>query len=103
MIRKLIAIAALCLAGAMAAAMPATAAPYDDVCVLDLNQPTDVLHVISPDVGDCPAIVTDVRLDLTSFRSDQGEAAPALCATFQHNALDFASYRLHVDPGRCSA
>lgn len=102
MIRKFIAIAALCLVGSMASMVPATAAPFDDVCVLDLAQPATVDYALGiPDGEDCPAIVADVRLDPTSLGGDQGEAAPALCATVQQNALDFAHYRLHVDPGRC--
>lgn len=84
-------------------AMAMSDVPPDKICVLDLSQPADVLHVISPDGEDCPAIVADVRFDPTSLRGDQGEAAPALCATVHQNVLDFASYRLHVDPGRCSA
>lgn len=101
MIRKFIAIAALCLVGFMAAAMPSVAAPYDDVCVLDLSQPADVLHVISPDGEDCPTIAADVRVDPTSLRGDQGEAAPALCSIASFST-PMQAYR-HEDPGRCSA
>jgi hypothetical protein len=84
-------------------AMAMSDLPPDKICVLDLSQPTDVIPALGiPDGEDCPAVVADVRLDPTSLGGDQGEAAPALCATVQQNALDFASYRLHVDPGRCS-
>jgi hypothetical protein len=98
MIRKFVAIAALCLVGFMAAAMPTIAAPYDDVCVLDLSQPADVLHVISPDGEDCLAIVADVRLDPTSLGGDQGEDAPALCSIASFST-PLPAYR-HEDPGR---
>ena len=76
----------------------------DKICVLDLS-PTPDLDVMAlgiPDGEDCTINAADVRFDPTSLGGVQGEAAPALCAIVQQNALDFASYRLHVDPGRCS-
>lgn len=84
-------------------AMAMSALPPDKICVLDLSQHVDVLAAIYPDGEDCPvATVADVYVDPTSLGGDQGEAAPALSATVQQNALDFGSYRPHEDPGRCS-
>lgn len=101
MIRKFIAIAALCLVGSMASMVPATAAPFDDVCVVDLSRPATVDYALGvPDGEDCPAIVADVRLDPTSLGGDQGEAAPALCSIASAPTVKPA-YR-HEDPGRCS-
>ena len=101
MIRKFIAIAALCLVGSMASMVPATAAPFDDVCVVDLSQPATVDYALGiPDGEDCPAIVADVRLDMTSLGGDQGEAATALCSIASAPTVKLA-YR-HEDPGRCS-
>lgn len=101
MIRKFIAIAALCLVGSMASMVPATAAPFDDVCVVDLSQPATVDYALGiPDGEDCSAIVADVRLDPTSLGGDQGEAAPALCSVASAPTVSLA-YR-HEDPGRSS-
>lgn len=100
MIRKFIAIAALCLAGVMAAAMPATAAPFDDVCVLDLSQPATVDYALGAPHGDrCPAVVADVQASPRSLRGAQGEPAPDLC-NIAISTLPSPAYR-HEDPGRC--
>lgn len=101
MIRKFIAIAALCLVGSMASMVPATAAPFDDVCVVDLSQPATVDYARGiPDGEDCQAIVADVHVSPTSLGGDQGEAAPALCSKGSFSPVSLA-YR-HEDPGRCS-
>lgn len=78
--------------------------PPDNICVLDLTQPATVDYALGiPEGEHCPSIVADIHVAPTSLGGDQGEAAPALCVTVKQNALDFASYRLHVVPGRCSA
>ena len=76
----------------------------DKICFLDLS-PTADLDVTAlgiPDGEDCTINAADVRFAPTILSGVQGEAAPALGAVVQQNALDFASYRVHVDPGRCS-
>lgn len=101
MIRKFIAIAALCLVGSMASMVPASAAPFDDVCVVDLSQLAAVDYALGiPDGEECSAVVADVRLDPTSLGGDQGEAASALCSKVSFSPVSLA-YR-HEDPGRCS-
>lgn len=74
--------------------------PPPEICVLDLSQPVDLDQaVLTPDLI-CSAIEV---ADAASIGGDVGEAAPAHCMTIQKIALDFAGYRQHEDPGRCSA
>ena len=99
-------IGAAALGLAMLALAPVAMAlddPPPEICVLDLSAPVAVEHAFDVAKVSCPVVMAVVRVDPDISRGNLGEATPALCATVQLNALDFASYRLHVDPGRCSA
>ena len=76
--------------------------PPPEICLLDFSQPVDLDTALMTSVPNCAAIdVADVQIAPASTGGSLGEAATAHCKTFQMNALDFAGYRLHVDPGRC--
>lgn len=78
--------------------------PPPEICLLELSQTVDIGVALDNSSAICAAIdIAEVRISPASTGGDLGEAAPALCKTFQMNALDFAGYRQHEDPGRCLA
>lgn len=86
----------------LAFAPVAMADPAPDICVLDLSQPIDADHVLDMGVPTCSAAVLDVSEAVPIF--PDGEDKPiAACVPKGMASLDFATYRQHVDPGRCSA
>lgn len=88
---------------AMLAFAPVTMAdPAPNICVLDLSQPVTVDHALDVTAPTCDAAVLNVSEAVPI--SPDGEDEPiAACVPKSLAHFDFASYRQHVDPGRCSA
>lgn len=99
MIRKLIAIAALCLASTMVFSTVAMAGPAPDICVLDLSQPVTIDHALVTADLSC-AIMADVSINGagTSTGGDEDEAAGPLKLMLA--TIDPSGPRPHFDPGR---
>lgn len=92
------ALLALC---SLAFAPVAMADPAPDICVLNLSQPDTIEHAIDTRAPTCDAVVLDVS-EAVSIMPDGEDEPIAACAPKSLTHFDFASYRLHVDPGRCS-
>lgn len=102
MIRKFIAIAALCLASTMAFATVTMADPAPNICVLDLSQPVTIDHAIAAPDLTCAVLVEASITAGTSPGGDEDEAAGPLKLLMLATADPLAP-RLHFDPGRQSA
>lgn len=100
MIRKLLAVGVLCLAASVFSMGATSAAPYNDICILDLSQPAADLQAL--DVADvtCDALAVDVAT-AAPIGPDDEDIAAGPCITMAHANFDFAGHRQHEDPGRC--
>ena len=93
------ALLALC---ALAFAPVAMADPAPNICVLNLSQPDTIEHAIDTRAPTCDAAVLDVS-EAVPIMPDGEDEPIAACVPKSLTHFDFASYRQHVDPGRCSA
>ena len=101
MIRKFIAIAALCLASTMAFATVAMADPAPDICVLDLSQPATLDLAINTAGMTCATLAAVEVADAVPIMPDGEDAVAGQCKLQTMPTLDFSSHRQHEDPGRC--
>lgn len=93
------AVAALCMLAIAPAAYAVDPAP--DICVLDLSQPVAIDHAIDARTPTCDAVVLNVA-EAVPIMPDGDDEPIAACTPKSLTHFDFNSYRLHVDPGRCS-
>jgi hypothetical protein len=99
MIRKFIAIAALCLASTTVFATVAMAAPAPDICVLDLSQPVTLDHaIVNADMSCAVLVEASIMPAGTMPSGDEDEAAGPLKLMLAH--ANPSGSRLHFDPGR---
>lgn len=102
MLRPVALIGSAVLGLAMLAFAPAALAldnPPPEICVLDIVQPAPVVDLTAKPVC-APAILPAIAH--ISPGGVDGEAAWPSCAA-SPVPLDLTLYRVHVDPGRCSA
>lgn len=92
------ALLALCT---LALAPVAMADPAPDICVLDLSQPVTLDHALDARQPTCDAAVLDVS-EAVPILPDGEDEPIAACVPKSLTHFDFASYRQHVDPGRCA-
>jgi hypothetical protein len=100
-IRSFIGAALLGLA-MMAFAPVAMADPAPDICALDLSTPVTVEFALETAASPCAVLAVEVASAVPIVPDGEDEPA-ALCKLTSPAHLDFAGYRLHVDPGRCLA
>lgn len=101
MIRKFIAIAALCLASTMVFSTVAMAQPAPDICALDLSQPVTIDHALQTADMSC-AMIADVATAVSIGPGDGEDVAAGPCSILAHATITTTGHRQHEDPGRCS-
>lgn len=101
MIRKFIAIAALCLASSMAFATVAMADPAPDICVLDLSQPVALEHALDTADATCKLFSAVDVAEVVPIAAAGADLAPCSKLIVTANIVDPAGHRQHFDPGRC--
>ena len=87
----------------MAFAPVAMADPAPDICVLNLSQPVTVDHAVGIADAACAIRVATEVASVVPISPDGEDEPIAACAPMSRANVDFATYRQHVDPGRCSA
>ena len=87
----------------MAFAPVAMADPAPDICVLDLSQPVTVDHAVRSADATCAVLAATKVVSGVPISPDGEDEPIAACSPKSLANLDFATYRQHVDPGRCSA
>ena len=99
MLRKLFAVAALCLAS-LAFAPVAMASPPTDFCVLDLAPAIPIDHGVNLAPAECPAVVAAVETIV--LRMPGGDEDIAAGPSMNHKRMlpAFDLGRQHFDPGR---
>lgn len=95
------AVAALCMLAIAPAAYAVDPAP--DICVLDLSHPIAVDHAVDLAGATCVALAATEVASVVPISPDGEDEPIAACTLTSPTSFDFASYRLHIDPGRCSA